>query len=502
MNINSLDIHNQPVGADRVKEINSNITENDTFLPKPIGFEDIDRATFNFIRDEIGVEIDGDKVPTYVYSIQKWFEFTRTWDNSNEYKDVELPFISLVREPDVQKGENQDGLFDVPGFPVFTYKKIPTFRNGREGYDLYRIPQPTSTDLTYNVRFFSNRMSELNVIQDKIQRLFKAHQYYINVLGHPMPVLLVSVTDESNIDDIESRRYYVLNFELVINGYIINEEDFKVTPMYDRTMLLYEGDTNNDVNKPKLSKTINRSTKITTYDITFKRESNNNLPIIFKNDQLIETIKSEYNLSNYQFILNGEIVELPFTVNKDDKLNVVITRNDNNKISNLIFNAQPYFKPSVYMVKPIEDNIYYDLQDVFFEFVYSNITIPITQIEYYLNGELFTTKYNDFENLIWVDSDAGTHELELRIYQNDFYSSFSFTFKIDEILFTNNTNLFTNNKEVATNNGYIYYNVRTGNVDLYTSDEILTTYSGAFDPIYSDNDQFFTDNEDIYTDLE
>jgi hypothetical protein len=107
--------------------------------------------------------------------------------------------------------------------------------------DLYKVPQPTSVDLMYEVRLFTNKMKDLNKFNRKIQRAFQSNQSYINVNGHPMPLKLESIGDESNIEDFENRRFYVQMFEMKLLGYILDEEDdYEVVPTINRTMLTIE----------------------------------------------------------------------------------------------------------------------------------------------------------------------------------------------------------------------------------------------------------------------
>jgi len=321
-------ITNQTEGLERRQELLGGITQGGTYLPKPIDYSDIDRATVDFIEGDIELSIDGEKVPVYFLSIQKWTEFTKTWGKSDEFKDLKMPFITIVRDPDIQPGNNQDGLFDVAGFPTFFYHKVPTFNNGREGFDIYKIPQPTSSDLTYHVRFFTNRMQELNKIQNKIQRTFKSRQFYVNVLGHPMPIILENVGDASKIDDIESRRYYGLDFEMVVNGYILNEDDFEVTPMVDRALLLIEGNSVPTI-KPKIKKSIKKLENVTkiNFDILFKYKSENFATIKLDEPITFNMVSGEHNLSTYDILVNGEAKpELPFSVVRGDVMKINISR--------------------------------------------------------------------------------------------------------------------------------------------------------------------------------
>jgi hypothetical protein len=97
----------------------------------------------------------------------------------------------------------------------------------------------TSVDLMYEVRLFTNKMKDLNKFNRKIQRA-SSQINHINVNGHPMPLKLESIGDESNIEDFENRRFYVQMFEMKLLGYILDEDDYEVVPTINRTMLTIE----------------------------------------------------------------------------------------------------------------------------------------------------------------------------------------------------------------------------------------------------------------------
>jgi hypothetical protein len=46
-----------------------------------------------------------------------------------------------------------------------------TWDGARKGFDVYKVPQPTSVDMTYEVRIFTNRMKDLNKFNRKVQKL-------------------------------------------------------------------------------------------------------------------------------------------------------------------------------------------------------------------------------------------------------------------------------------------------------------------------------------------
>jgi len=230
----------QHVGVERRQELLDDIADSNGFLPQGVGIKDMDVTFVDFVKEKLKIEIDGEQVPVIFLTIQRYTDFTKIWKFVDEYKNIKMPFITVVRKPDIQKGTNQAGLANIPGHQHWSYYKVPTNDGARIGMDIYKIPQPTAVDITYEVRFFSNKMSDVNVIHNKVQREFNAIQSYIYPKGHPMPVTLPTVTDESNVEDFENRRFYIQAFEMLLAGYILDEEDFVVQPTINRAMVLSE----------------------------------------------------------------------------------------------------------------------------------------------------------------------------------------------------------------------------------------------------------------------
>ena len=232
----------QNVGVERRQEILDDITNEGTYLPKGVGYEDIDETFVEFVNKDLSVVIDGEKIPVIFLTIQRWSEFSRTWQFSDKYKNIKMPFVTIVRQPNPQVGTNQAGLYNIPGRNTYTFIKVPTFKNGRRGVDLYKIPQPVAVDFLYEVRIFCNRMRDLNKLNFKVQQIFQSRQFYISPNGHPMPVTLESIGDESNIDDFENRRFYVQPYEMKVAAYIQDEESFEVVPLPNRSIVTMEVD--------------------------------------------------------------------------------------------------------------------------------------------------------------------------------------------------------------------------------------------------------------------
>ena len=331
--ITNIKVKDQKVGPDRRQEILDGISDKGTFLPRGVLEEDMDQAFIEFANSDKGfsISIDGVKVPVLFLTIQRWMEFSKTWQISDKFKNVELPFITIIRKPDIQQGQNQAGLWNIPGNRTYTYMKVPTWDGIRSGIDLYKIPQPTSVDMTYEIRLFTNRMKDLNKFNRIIQRAFQSRQCYINVNGHPMPLHLESIGDESNIDDFENRRFYVQMFDMKLLGYILDEEDFEVIPTTNRTMLTLEVEDKNIVNN-----TIFESfTDVNgvTFNFDFKPKSNPEFSFTNKYDVSFTQLTGIIGITRIVITVNdigvfdGTILNTPLIFRQNDIVKIKVYKN-------------------------------------------------------------------------------------------------------------------------------------------------------------------------------
>jgi len=293
----------QPVGPEQRQDILDGIANQGTFLPRGVGYEDIDREFIEFIDKELEIVIDGEKVPVIFLTLQRWSEFSKTWQHADKYKNVKMPFITIVRQPNPQVGTNQAGLFNIPGRNTYTYMKVPTFEGGRRGVDMYKIPQPTSVDFTYEVRLFANKMRDLNKLNVKVQHAFQSIQAYIRINGHPMPITLKSIGDESNIDDFNKRRFYVQPFEMLLAGYILDEDQFKIIPAVNRAMAILEIDENPV--QPSIKVKADKPNNKFSWDIIFKPRTEQDFTFINEFDVKVTDLINLENITNVIIKVNG-----------------------------------------------------------------------------------------------------------------------------------------------------------------------------------------------------
>ena len=330
---NNINIMDQKIGPEQRQALLDEISKKGTLLPKGLLEVDMDKAFVNFFKSDerINFTIGGKTVPVLLLTIQRWSEFTKTWKFTDEFKDIQMPFITIIRKPAIQQGQNQAGLWNIPGRETYTYIKNPTFDGKRMGVDLYKIPQPTSVDIDYEVRIFTTRMRDLNKFNRKIQKAFKSRQCYITANGHPLPLHLESIGDESNIDDFESKRFYVQTFEIKLLGYILDEEDFEVTPTINRTLATFEVEEKRILNDVIFEPIKNGN--VVNYVFVWKPKSSLSFTfrakysVVFNQLVNIENITRIIIKRNGTVVFDGTILTSSLTFSANDDIEIKIFKN-------------------------------------------------------------------------------------------------------------------------------------------------------------------------------
>jgi hypothetical protein len=234
----------QKFGVERREEMLEDITRHGTFLPKGVLHADLDRGFLDFVKDKLELVVDEKKVPLIdrIITNQNWMQFTQTWNFQDLDKNISLPFLAIVRTPEVKPGKYVGGKFNVPEKLRINYFTVPTWDGQRKGADVYKVPQPVAVDIVYNLKLFCNRMRENNEFNKIVMQTFASAQSYTQINGHYMPIMMEEVSDES-VKDLEKRKYYIINYKLTLQGFLLDEEDFQVSPAISRYMTMFEVDT-------------------------------------------------------------------------------------------------------------------------------------------------------------------------------------------------------------------------------------------------------------------
>lgn len=229
---------------ERRQELVDKINRDGTYLPKSILHADLDGGFLDFVKNELKTVVDGKVVPNVdiLITTQNWAQFTQTWDFQNIDKNIEPPFITVVRTPEVKYGTNPSTLYTIPNRRLYFYAQVPTWDGQRSGMDIYKIPQPVPVDITFQIKIVCNRMRELNSFNKNVIEKFSSKQAYQVIKGHYIPIVMGGITDES-VMETEKRKYYIQSYEFTMLGFLIDENEFEVSPAKTRVLQVLEVDT-------------------------------------------------------------------------------------------------------------------------------------------------------------------------------------------------------------------------------------------------------------------
>ena len=324
----------------RRQELVDKINKDGTYLPKSLLHADLDRGFLDFVKDELKTIIDGKTIPTIdiLVTTQNWSQFTETWNLQNIDKNVEPPFITTVRVPEVKFGTNPALLYNIPNRRQYFYAQVPTWDGQRSGMDIYKIPQPVPVDITYTVKIVCNRMREINEFNKNVIEKFASRQAYQVIKGHYIPIIMGNISDES-VMDLEKRKFYIQSYEFTMLGFLIDEDEFEVSPAVSRVLQVVEFDTNTVKRQPK--KIIDQGGNELT--VLFVVGNNINSEVINYTTNI--SIGSTVNIDSFDVYINNDYYGSDLSeiqINTDDKLKFVITKQDDTQestiqlISNLI----------------------------------------------------------------------------------------------------------------------------------------------------------------------
>ena len=310
----------------RRRELVDKINKDGTFLPKSLLHADLDGGFLEFVKNELKTVIDGKIIPTIdiLVTTQNWSQFTETWNLQNLDKNVEPPFITTVRVPEVKFGTNPAVLYNIPNRRQYFYAQVPTWDGQRNGMDIYKIPQPVPIDISYTVKIVCNRMREINEFNKNVIEKFASKQAYQVIKGHYIPIVMGNISDES-VMELEKRKFYIQSYEFTLLGFLIDENEFEVSPAVSRVLQVVEFDTS--TTKRRVKKDINIGGN--EIDVLFVVGNNVNSQIFDYTTNII--IATPINVTSFDVYINNDYYGSDLTeiqINTDDKLKFVIVKTD------------------------------------------------------------------------------------------------------------------------------------------------------------------------------
>jgi hypothetical protein len=219
-----------------------NITKSDSYLPDSILHDDLDKGMLEYVKKNFVVVSDGEKIPVIdrILTIQRWAEFSNNWSFSDSDGNIKLPFIAVIRKPDVQPGTNPSVQRTIPDRKSFYYQTIPTWDGNKKGADIYKIPQPVAVDITYEIVLVCNKFQDTNLFNKIVMQKFSSRQSYTMVKGHYIPIILSSNDDSTPMETLDGRRFYIQNYKFIMLGLLVDKEEFEVKPAMSRFLLMTE----------------------------------------------------------------------------------------------------------------------------------------------------------------------------------------------------------------------------------------------------------------------
>jgi hypothetical protein len=244
--------------TERRQELLEKITKSDSYLPDSVLHDDLDSGMLDFIKNNFVVISDGSQIPVIpkILTIQRWAQIMNTWEFSDDDGNLKVPFVGVIRRPDVQPGTNPSVTRTIPDRLQFHYASVATWNGTQMGADVYKIPQPVAVDITYEVTIVCTKLRELNRFNKIVLQKFASRQAYTVVKGHYIPIIMDKIEDNSPIDQIDGRRFYMQTYQFTMLGFLIDQDEFEVKPAVSRFFLMNEFAKNTNYQKKYINKTI------------------------------------------------------------------------------------------------------------------------------------------------------------------------------------------------------------------------------------------------------
>jgi len=320
----------------RRQELLQYINEDGTYLPKSVLHADLDRGMLDFVKNELKVVTAGEIVPMVdiIITTQNWSQYVETYKFIDLDYNPDPPYITVVRSPEVKYGTNPSLQYTIPNRKQFYYASVPTWNGNEQGMDIYTIPQPVPVDIKYNVKIVCNRMRELNQLNKIVMQTFASRQAYTFIKGQYVPIILDNVSDESQMT-IDARKYYVQNYDFIMLGYLIDEEEFEVKPAIQRITQLFEIDTT--TRRPRRNKypenpdEFNFQFLFVTGNTTLADRIDFRANMSFLSSDNVDTF--DVYINNNYYGSDTQIIQ----ITTNDILRVEVTKIDNNQEALIIF---------------------------------------------------------------------------------------------------------------------------------------------------------------------
>ncbi len=347
--IQTVKLKDTEYGYPRRKSYGKTILNKETVFPKPLEYEDIDNEFFKFVSDELKMSINGKNIPTFtLYSNQRFSEYSQSWSHVDDDGNLLMNFKTVNRENNPKPGENQGGLWNIPGDQRYTLLIRDVLEdNGEESYEIYSMSQPYCVDLTYRISIITDIYENINYFNELINSKFKSRQCYIRPNGHFIPMVLEEINDNTEYT-VSERKFYNQTVIIKAMAYIIKEEDFKVEKKPKRIKLFMQGDTKRPKPEINIDEYFKDKVGYKSIELTIDlKEYHNKVEFVIDTDFVIE--KTElYNLRNIRLSVNDMpyYIDKGFKVKENDSIKIIVNHIDpsiNSQIKFIGYNPNKTF---------------------------------------------------------------------------------------------------------------------------------------------------------------
>ncbi len=187
----------------------------------------------------------------------------------------------------------------------------------------------------YDNDFLKNCLINGIIKQDDLKLGICANtKTYQVIKGHYIPIVMNNISNESELS-IEKRNYYIQTYEFTMLGFLIDEDEFEVSPAINRVLQVVELDEK----VSRKQKKNNSNPSSTTLDVLFL-VGNSVISQLF--DYTVNlNLGDTFNVEHFQVYINnlyyGEDIS-QIQVNTGDVVRITITKNDDSLESKIQFN--------------------------------------------------------------------------------------------------------------------------------------------------------------------
>lgn len=233
-------------GNERLREIVADLEGKGKFLPTPVGIRDLDAALLETLKSgDLSVGKPGSEggvVPVIWQQSERSGAEALTWMLVDQKtRNITPPFISLLRGNELP-GTLYGTRSVVPQNQSFTYVRVPTFQDGVNGFERWKVPQPTPIDLPYTVTIVARLTRELNPFVERYTRAFASLQLFLSANGHSFPMTLKEGDKNGTMEEIDGDRYYVKTYNLLVQAYLLDELEYTREDAPNRRITIVEAD--------------------------------------------------------------------------------------------------------------------------------------------------------------------------------------------------------------------------------------------------------------------